>query len=143
MHRLGRGGTLCLFFVLPALTRQAWISLAAWIAFGLLLEGLIGYRIPALLDDPLRREMFRLAHSHGTLLNLVLFAAAIGARLEMFKLESGTAFVLRAAVVAMPAGFLFGGLWHFKGDPGLGIVLVPIGAVMLLWAAIQIAFATK
>lgn len=126
-----------------SLSRQSWISLAFWIAFGLLIEGMIGYRIPALLDDPLRREMFRLAHSHGTLLNLVLFAAGIGARLEMFKLETGTAFVLRAAVIAMPLGFLLGGLWHFKNDPGLGILLVPVGAILLLWGALQIAFAVR
>src|SRR5258705_13224014 len=59
---------------------QGWISLAAWIVFGLLIEGLIGFRSPALLDDSVRREMFRLAHAHGTLLNLVLIAAAVCAR---------------------------------------------------------------
>ena len=58
-----------------SLLRQAWISLALWIAFGVLLEGLIGFRTPALLDDALRRDMLRLAHAHGTLLNLVLIAA--------------------------------------------------------------------
>jgi hypothetical protein len=35
------------------------------------LEGLIGFRSPALLDDLVHRDMFRLAHAHGTLLNLV------------------------------------------------------------------------
>ena len=39
---------------------QGWISLAAWIVFGLLIEGLIGFRSPVLLDDSIRREMFRL-----------------------------------------------------------------------------------
>ena len=51
---------------------QGWISLAVWIVFGLLIEGLIGFRSPALLDDSVRRDMFRLAHAHGTLLNLVI-----------------------------------------------------------------------
>ena len=37
---------------------QGWISLAASIVFGLLIEGLIGFRSPALLDDSVRREMF-------------------------------------------------------------------------------------
>ena len=35
--------------------RQGWISLASWITFGILIEGLIGYRTPALLDDTIRR----------------------------------------------------------------------------------------
>ena len=87
-----------------ALIRQGWISLAAWIAFGILIEGLIGFRIPALLDDPVRREMFRLAHAHGTLLNLVLIAAAICARLELIRLEPIASLGLRSAVILLPVG---------------------------------------
>ena len=123
-----------------AMVRQAWISLAAWIVFGLLVEGLIGFRSPALLDDPVRRDMFRLAHAHGTLLNLVLIAAAICARLDLIHLGRLTSLGLRAAVVLLPVGFLLGGLWHFKDDPGLGILLVPIGAVLLLTTAFQIGY---
>ena len=59
------------------LLRQGWISLGLWIAFGVLIEGLIGFRIPALVDDPIRRELLRLAHAHGTLLNLVLLIVAV------------------------------------------------------------------
>ena len=121
------------------ITCQAWISLAAWIVFGLLIEGLIGFRSPALLDDAVRREMFRLAHAHGTLLNLVLIAAAICARLEMIRLNPVPSLTLRTAVVLLPAGFLLAGIWHFKDDPGVGIFLVPVGAVLLLAAALQIA----
>ncbi len=120
------------------LIRQGWSSLAAWIIFGLLIEGLIGFRSPALLDDSIRREMFRLAHAHGTLLNLVLIAAAICARLDLIRLGRVTSLGLRAAVVLLPCGFLLGGIWHFKDDPGLGIILVPVGAVLLLAAALQI-----
>ena len=119
---------------------QGWISLAAWIVFGLLIEGLIGFRSPALLDDSVRREMFRLAHAHGTLLNLVLIAAAICARLGLVRLGRVTSSGLRAAVILLPAGFLFAGIWHFKDDPGLAILLVPIGAVLLLATAFQIGY---
>ena len=118
---------------------QGWISLAVWIAFGLLIEGLIGFRAPALLDDAVRREMFRLAHAHGTLLNLVLIAAAICARLEMIRLGRVPSLALRAAVVLLPVGFLLAGVWHYKDDPGIAIFLVPVGAVLLLAAAVQIA----
>jgi len=117
---------------------QGWISLAMWIVFGLLIEGLIGFRSPTLLDDSVRREMFRLAHAHGTLLNLVLIAAAICARLDLIRLARLTAMGLRLAVVLLPIGFLFAGIWHFKDDPGVGIFLVPLGAVLLLTSAFQI-----
>ena len=120
------------------LIRQGWISLAGWIVFGLLIEGLIGFRSPVLLDDSIRRDMFRLAHAHGTLLNLVLIAAAICARLDLIRLGRVISLGLRAAVVLLPGGFLFGGIWHFKDDPGVAILLVPVGAVLLLTAALQI-----
>jgi hypothetical protein len=122
-----------------ALIRQAWISLAIWITFGILLEGFNAFRSPALLDDAVRREMFRLAHAHGTLLNLVLLAAAICARLDLIRVGPMTSLGLRVAVVLLPAGFLFGGLWHFKDEPGPAIVLVPVGAVLLLATAVYIS----
>jgi hypothetical protein len=125
------------------LIRQGWISLAAWIVFGLLIEGLIGFRSPVLLDDSTRREMFRLAHAHGTLLNLVLIAAAICAKLDLVRLGPIASLGLRSAVVLLPAGFLLAGIWHFKDDPGLGIFLVPIGAVLLLAVALGIAFSVE
>jgi hypothetical protein len=125
-----------------SLVRQGWISLAAWIAFGILVEGLIGFRIPALLDDPIRRDMLRLAHAHGTLLNLALIAAAVCARLELLRLQARTALALRCAVIMLPTGFLLGGVWHFQSDPGLGILLVPVGAVLLLASAVQLAQAS-
>lgn len=121
------------------LIRQAWISLALWIAFGILLEGFRAFRSPAVLDDAVRQDMFRLAHAHGTLLNLVLLAAAICARLELIQLSPGTSLGLRSSVILLPVGFLFGGLWHFKDEPGLAILLVPIGAVLLLVTSIYIA----
>src|SRR5262245_66346074 len=95
------------------LVRQGWISLACWIAFGLLIEGMIGFRTPALLDDSLRRDMFRLAHAHGTLLNLVLLVAVICARLEIIVLRTFSSISLRLAVILIPMGFLVGVLWHY------------------------------
>lgn len=121
------------------LIRQGWISLALWIAFGILLEGFSAFRSPAYLDDAVRREMFRLAHAHGTLLNLVLLGAAICAHLNLIRLGPMTSLGLRAAVLLLPAGFLFGGLWHFKDEPGTAILLVPVGAVLLLATAVYIS----
>ena len=121
------------------LIRQGWISLALWIAFGILIEGFSAFRSPAYLDDALRREMFRLAHAHGTLLNLVLLGAAICARLELIRLGRMTSLGLCTAVILLPAGFLFAGLWHYKDEPGLAILLVPAGAVLLLVSVIYIS----
>ena len=120
---------------------QGWISLAAWIVFGLLIEGLIGFRSPALLDDSVRREMFRLAHAHGTLLNLVLISAAICARLDLIGSGRVTSLGLRAAVVLLYRSAsclpVYGIL---KTILVLGIFLVPLGAVLLLTTAFQIGF---
>jgi hypothetical protein len=121
-----------------SLIRQGWISLALWIAFGILIEGLIGFRMPALLDDPIRRDLLRLAHAHGTLLNLVLLIAAILTRLDLVRLGRVAAASLRIAVVLLPVGFLLGGVWHYHDDPGIGIFLVPVGAVLLLFAAFSL-----
>ena len=38
---------------------------------------------------------------------------------------------LKGALILMPLGFLSGGLITFGGDPGPGIILVPVGAVLL------------
>ena len=121
------------------LLAQAWPSLAAWIAFGLLVEGFAGWRVPAVMDDHIRREMFRLAHAHGTLLNLLLVAAALCARLGLLHAPRAAVWALRAAVLAMPLGFLLGGAWHPSVDPGPGVWLVPPAAVLLLWFAVAAA----
>ena len=40
----------------------------------------------------------------------------------------------------LPVGFLLAGVWHFKDDPGVAILLVPIGAVLLLAGSFQIGY---
>jgi hypothetical protein len=120
------------------LIRQAWIFLALWIAFGILLEGLNAFRSPAYMDAQVRRDMFRLAHSHGTLMNLVLLAAALCARLDLITLGRWAAAGLRLSVLLLPFGFFFGGVWPFEEEPGPAILLVPVGAVLLLAASVYI-----
>jgi hypothetical protein len=39
---------------------------------------------------------------------------------------------LIAASVCLPGGFFLGGVSFYSGDPGLGVLLVPVGAVLLL-----------
>ena len=128
--------------VTPAdrLLRQGWASIALWMSVGLLLEGLLGYKVPAYLNDPQRRELFRLAHTHGTLLGILLVASAL-------VIERGAAVpkaaqaALRVGAVLMPVGFLVAGIWHSEGDPGLAIWLVPPGALLVIYAAVTFTLA--
>jgi hypothetical protein len=118
---------------------QALVGVAVWMTFGLLLEGLIGFKTPAYLHDSVRRELFRLAHAHGTLLSLLLLGAALVCdRFEVKPARIVTA-VLRSGVILMPIGFLLGGVWHYESDPGVGIWLVPIAAVMVVFGLVSVA----
>ena len=46
--------------------------------------------------------------------------------------------MLTAGLIAMPLGFFLGGIWTYGGDPGIGILLVPIGAVLMLIACLRV-----
>jgi hypothetical protein len=116
-----------------------WVALLVFLSLGIFLEGLHGFKLGFYLDPnvKLRREMWRLAHAHGTLLGLVQLAFA--ASLMRFgrwtaprlKLVS---FFLIDAVVLIPLGFFLGGLYPTETDPWAGVLLVPIGALLLFIA---------
>jgi hypothetical protein len=42
--------------------------------------------------------------------------------------------------VLLPTGFLLGGLFVYGGDPGVGVVLVPVGGALLVIALAQIVW---
>jgi len=120
---------------------QGWAGTAIWMAVGLLLEGLLGYKSPSYLFDQQRRELFRLAHSHGVLLNLLLIGAALCGPYTTLPRIANLA--LRIGSVLMPAGFLLAGIWHPEGDPGLAIWIVPPGALMLIFGAVVTAISLR
>ena len=122
---------------------QGWASIAVWMAFGLLLEGLLGFKIPPYLDDLQRRELFRLAHTHGTFLGVVLVVAALSGARGRASAPPAARLALRAGALVMPLGFLLAGLWHPEGDPGLAIWLVPPGALLVIFGAIMMALASR
>jgi hypothetical protein len=122
-----------------ALLTQGWLSIAFWMSVGLLLEGLLGYKIPAYLSDPQRRELFRLAHAHGTLLGVILIAAGLCAERFATALPKAARFALRLGSILMPVGFFVSGIWHTESDPGLAIWLVPPGALMVIFGAVVLA----
>lgn len=116
--------------------RFGWWSLLAFLALGIALEGLHGFKVGAYLNvsNSTRRLMWTLAHAHGTMLALVQIAFGVTVRLvpewDARQREFASA-CLRGAAVLVPAGFFLGGMFIHTGDPGLGILLVPVGAVLL------------
>jgi hypothetical protein len=125
-----------------------WGGLLVFLSLGGGLETLHGFKLGFYLDPEhkLRRELWTLAHAHGTLLALVQIGFAAGlihfghwteARLKL------ASFFLIDALLLMPLGFFAGGLGHGESDPSMGILLVPLGALVLflavglvLWSAV-------
>src|SRR5260221_3098657 len=124
--------------------RFGWWSLLVFATLGLVLESLHGFKVRAYLDvsNETRRLMWTLAHAHGTLLAVVhiVFGLTIRAVPERSavnqRLISGS---LILASLLLPGGFFLGGVVFYSGDPGLGVLLVPVGAVLLLTALFLVA----
>ena len=122
--------------------RFGWWSLLVWLSLGLGLEALHACKLGWYLDvgNDARRLLLRLAHAHGGLLSLVVLAAAtVPVHEAVASAHARGARLLRWAAVLMPVGFLLGGLFPLGGDPGPGIVLVPIGGVLLLVGVLTMA----
>lgn len=122
--------------------RFGWWSLFAWLALGLGLEALHGFKLGWYLDvgQEMRRLMLTLAHAHGTLLALVNIGAGLTARtVKDFVPSPSASWTLVAAGVLLPVGFLLGGIVIHDGDPGLGVLLVPVGALALLYGVARVA----
>jgi hypothetical protein len=116
--------------------RYGWTALLIWLSFGTLLESLNGFRSSAYLLDPLRREFWTLAHFHGALLallNLVYIRWAENPALNAER-RRWASYALIAGSILMPLGFFLGGMFHYEGDPGLGIFLAPPAALAILLA---------
>ena len=118
---------------------QGFAGIAVFMSFGLVLDALLGYKSPAYLNDPIRREMFRLAHVHGTLFGIVLVVAALTGRVYELEIPPAVRRTLTLGAWLMPAGFLLAGIRHPEGDPGLAIWLVPFGAILMLYGVIRLA----
>ena len=134
----------------PALIRRhlrfGWWTLLVFLTAGLVLEAFHGLKIGAYLNvsNETRRLMWTLAHAHGTLLGVLNLAFAATLRSLPSWREQGqraASFSLLAATILMPAGFFLGGVVIYSGDPGLGILLVPIGGILLFTAVLFTALA--
>jgi hypothetical protein len=125
-----------------------WCGLLIFLSLGGFLETLHGFKIGFYLDPghKLRRELWTLAHAHGTLLALVQIAFAVSlthfgrwseARLKL------TSFFLLDALALIPAGFFLGGVSHSEGDPSPAVLLVPVGALLLFVAICLIILSAR
>ena len=122
--------------------RFGWWSLLIFLSLGGGLEALHGFKIGWYVDvgNDMRRLMFTLAHAHGTALALVNIAAGLTARhLHGSDLPSRISISLIWAGILFPLGFFLGGVVTYGGDPGLGIWLVPVAAILLFYSVLSIA----
>jgi hypothetical protein len=122
--------------------RFGWWALLVFLSLGGVLEILHGFKIGWYVDvgNDMRRLMFTLAHAHGTALALVNIAAGLTARsVQKFELKASASTSLIWSGILFPLGFFLGGVVTYGGDPGLGIWLVPVAAILLFYAVIRIA----
>ncbi len=109
----------------------------------MVLEALHLFKAPFYLEDPLRRELWVLAHAHGALLSAIsLLIVALVPRLTLSparwqRIDRG----LAVGALLVPWGFLLGGIGHGEADPSPAILLVPVGALLLAVSLGQIALA--
>jgi len=124
----------------PAYVRRhlavGWWSLLLFLSLGASLEVMHGFKLGFYLSvaNDTRRLMWTLAHAHGTLLSIVhiAFAATVGlggAGDPAWRRAASK--LLIAAGILLPLGFFLGGLVVWGGDPWIGVLLVPLAAVLL------------
>jgi hypothetical protein len=128
--------------------RIGWWGLVVFVSLGLALETLHGFKAGFYLDPPyrIRRLLWTLAHAHGTLLSLVNVTFAVGlvhfGRWSERRLKLASFFLIDALLL-LPTGFFLGGIGHTEVDPSPGVLLVPVGGVLLLTAVGLIASAAS
>lgn len=114
--------------------RWGFGGLFLFVLLGVALETLHAFKAPSYLDvgNETRRLVWRLAHAHGTLISLVNVAYALTLERRPALATSLASNGLLASLILVPFGFFAGGIVVHGGDPGLPILLVPLGAAALL-----------
>ena len=128
--------------------RFGFWGMFAFVCLGLVLETLHGFKIRFYLDvaNETRRLLWTLAHAHGVLLSLIniVFALLLRTVPELANQDLAAASrCLLASAILLPGGFFLGGVVIHAGDPGLGVALAPLGALLLLFAVFQTARAVE
>lgn len=123
-----------------------WAGLVVFIAAGLALDAMHALKVDAYLDlrNATRRLMWTLGHAHGTLFSLGSIAFAWTASLmKPTGLVKNASRGTLAGLALMPLGFFLGGLGIQGGDPGMGVLLVPLGAGLMLFGTLCMALAVR
>jgi hypothetical protein len=124
-----------------------WLLLGVFVTLGAGLESLHGFKVGWYLDvgSETRRLLLTLAHAHGTLMGVLHLAFAFTVRESgaLARSHSVASRCLVGASIALPGGFLLGGLTARGGDPGLAVIVVPIGAALLVVAVIAAFVASR
>ncbi len=121
--------------------RAGWWGLSLYVVLGAVLELLHAIKSPVFVDAgrETTRMLLRLAHAHGTLLAIVNIVYALTIEAHPRAARPLASAALLAALVLLPAGFFLGALWAHGGDPGLGVLLVPVGALAITVGAAVVA----
>jgi len=113
-----------------------WILLPTFMLLGLTLETLHGFKVQWYLSvaNETRRFLWTLAHAHGVLVGLVNIAFALTLRAlgGAGRAASIASTLVVCGSLLLPAGFLLGGIVVYGGDPGLFILLSPVGGALLI-----------
>ncbi|MCZ6792564.1 MAG: hypothetical protein O7J95_02995 [Planctomycetota bacterium] len=121
-----------------------WWSLLLFLSLGIALETLHGFKVSWYMDvsNSTRRLMWTLAHTHGTLVAVVHIVFGLTLQslpAERVSVQRFASPCLTGAIILLPGGFLLGGVTIHGGDPGRGILLVPVGAALLFFAVLSTA----
>jgi hypothetical protein len=114
--------------------RLGWSLLFLFACFGVLLEALHAFKVPWYLGvaTESRRLLWTLAHAHGVGLALVNLTLAATCHRLPRPLSPAASLSLVVGTILVPGGFFLGGLFVHGGDPGLGAILIPPGALCVL-----------
>tara|TARA_Y100001934_G_scaffold247283_1_gene306957 strand:+ start:5685 stop:6140 length:456 start_codon:yes stop_codon:yes gene_type:complete len=127
--------------------RIGWWGLLLFLAFGIALEAMHGFKFGLYLDvsNEMRRLMWTLAHAHGTLFSLaqIAFAATLHILRDQRSWQLTASRFLIAGTILVPGGFFLGGVYLYGGDPGMGVFLVPLGALFFFIGVFLTAKGTK
>ena len=114
--------------------RLGWWAMLVFLSFGGVLELMHAFKVGWYLDvdHEARRLLWRLSHAHGTLLGVVniLFGLSVKVFDPPESWVRASPFLV-AATVLLPGSFFLGGFFVHGGDPGLGVLLAPLGGALL------------
>lgn len=120
-----------------------WLGLFVFLSMGIALEVLHGLKVSAYLDlrNSTRRLMWTLGHAHGSLFSLISLAWAwTMSQLPANRIHRVASWGILGGLLFLPLGFVLGGASARDGDPGVGILFVPLGAGFLLIGVLAATF---